>query len=188
MNSSDLSGIENLTRTLKSLYRDLEKECGCNYIAFFRENVVTKDKIYWSSNKDWSSYFFTPENFHQCHLVNAGSSMLENNPQIILPWDSIKPLTISQKRLSGERREHGLDHGITYASEVNGIFQGLALATEAKPYRSLSFARDVIENKQKIFNIIKKIDECINNNYYLHENNYQGTCNLRDLVNRIYNI
>ena len=161
----NLNGFEDINESLKSALEKFKDEYNCQYIAFFKENTDTKDKLYWTSDEVWSHHFIHEDYYSKCHLVTSTMRMLDDRNKILLPWDSIKPSSKIEMKISNERREHNIDHGISYASKVGNVRQGIAFATKTRLKPSLNFARNINDNT----NIVSQQIMEINNILKAHE-------------------
>ncbi|MFN8787729.1 MAG: hypothetical protein ACK5Z5_01590 [Neisseriaceae bacterium] len=122
-------------------------------------NIVTDKNIclYVSTNNYWNDLYHDNNFSSHCHLISAASTIIKQKNDFTLLWDTVLPNTEMSNIIDGHRIRNKLCHGVSFIQkDASGIIQSINLASS---YGNLMFAKSVIENKEKIFNELRKITQ-----------------------------
>ncbi|MYM61498.1 hypothetical protein GTG28_20020 [Vibrio sp. OCN044] len=125
MLSFDLSLIPEVDNFFSSVHKYTVEEFGATYTAFYHESQKTKNKLFWISESSWGKVYVERDYIKDCHLFNFGRSIMKKKSYICFPWNHIKEETKKQKEISGIRREHNIDHGLSFANLKYNCITGL---------------------------------------------------------------
>lgn len=140
-----------------SIYQQTMKDIDCYYINYHIENLSTKHRIIFQTNKEWQYYYLEKKFVNDCHILQLVRSCLQNGQKnIILPWDVIKPKNRKQREIDGTRLELGIGSGVSFSQEFMNLREHVSLCTKIK---DMDYSGYLIEK----LDVVKKHIEAFRN-------------------------
>jgi len=119
-----------------SIHRELATNYGVYYLSYFCEVNAFKIRIYHTSNPDWQEEYIKNDLIKSCHLYKAASHLInvsKNPRRIILPWETVPPISSLQKEIYLLRCEKGVAaNGISFCHKTSSMTEFIAVAPEHK--------------------------------------------------------
>ncbi|CAH0543180.1 hypothetical protein VMF7928_04445 [Vibrio marisflavi CECT 7928] len=180
MLSYDLCAIPEVDAFFSSIHNFSVAEFGGTYSSFYHESQLTKNKLFWTSETSWGKVYVENNYIQDCHLMNFGRKVMERRSYTCFPWSAIREETRAQKNISGARREHNIDLGLSMANLRWNCVTGLALSTFPQ---NKVFSKDLLHN-MKLLNLInyELFKFATNFNALLHKT----SCHQLDLLKLSY--
>ncbi len=123
-----------------SIFKNLSHTVGCYYMGYILEDLETKTRLGFTTNRDLQNVYIENNMIEECHLWSRVSNYYSNTNKahLILPWLMIRPETSKQKDLILFREEHGVGQdGVSFCTRTDRYREYLYFAPEKNELRFL---------------------------------------------------
>lgn len=120
--------LDRVPESIKNLYKELEKNIGCNYITYIYEDFLKNEVVYFSTNPEWQEIYVITGLINNCHIyLNA----IENSKKSLYPivWNSMSQLTKIQKEVDEYRKSKNIANGIGFLQKNDNFRESFSFAS-----------------------------------------------------------
>ncbi len=138
---------------IKLEFDQLQSFYGCSYLIYVYENLITNEKIIYSSNWDWQKRLIDEKLINECHIFKAALKAFQiGRNAIVLPWKAVPFSCELEKEVHVFRREYRIANGAGFGYTDGSVreFMGIAGDTSDIAFEGRVFQYNLIEKTLKV--------------------------------------
>lgn len=125
---------------LADIFSNLKNDIGLEHLSFYILDTVSNEKIFFSSDIEWSEYYLKHGLYNKDFLWHHGFNMLNRaarskhmKPSVVECWNNVLPTTPEQKDIEVERIiKGGFHNGLGHIQKVGNLIMTCSFAGKPK--------------------------------------------------------